>query len=63
MRYGQTIEWTDFWGNTTKLSVTGCETLEIAQQIALEDAKNMSWTPYKWWQWWRWKDTKIKEAK
>jgi hypothetical protein len=59
--YGQTIEWTDFWGQKTKISVTGCSSLEIAKQIALEDAKEMGWTPYKCWQWWRWHDTKIKE--
>ena len=62
MKYGQTIKWTNFWKTEEfEISITSCNSLEDAKQIALEDAKQLGWKPYKWWQWWRWRDTKIKE--
>jgi hypothetical protein len=64
IKYGQTIRWTNFWKTEEfEISVTGCDSLEKAKQIALEDAKQMGWSPRKWWRWWRRRDTNIKEAK
>ena len=60
MSYGQTIKWTEFWGDKYTASRTGHETLEIAQKLVLEDAKKLGWTPRRWWQCWRWHDTKVK---
>ena len=61
IKYGQTIVWTDFWGDRTEIATFGCDSLEEAKKEAIKSAKQCGWIPVKWWQWWRWEDTKIKE--
>lgn len=58
MRYGQSIFWTDFNGNTSKVEVGDCATQDEATNAAIESATAFGWTYPKWWQWWRRYDTR-----
>lgn len=54
MKYGKTIKWS-VWGGI-KQAAGFADTSEKAFELALEKAKQLGWTPPKWWQWWRWGD-------
>lgn len=56
--YGKTITWRSFGGLTVSAAASGCSSPEEAEREALDYAKQMGWTPAKWWQWWRWRDSK-----
>jgi len=58
MDYGQKIIWHDFWRNWQVVHVSGTNP-EHVRKLAIDSAKEMGWTPPKWWQFWRWDDTRI----
>lgn len=39
---------------TTAVEVNGYSSPREALLAAVTDAKELGWTPPKWWQWWRW---------
>jgi hypothetical protein len=55
--HSATIEWTDRDGSSGVLTVSGCNSPAEAWKEVEECARNMGWTPPKWWQWWRINDT------
>lgn len=59
--YGQSVTWTDFNGNITRIEISGRSSMREAKRDALEHAKGCGWTPPRWWQWWRWNDTKAND--
>lgn len=59
--YNQSVKWTDFNGNVTKVEVQGFSSSKEAKTRALESAKEFGWTPPRWWQWWRWNDTQVSD--
>jgi hypothetical protein len=58
--YGQTIRWTDFDGTISRITNSGYDSADEARHEAIERARELGWTPPKWWQFWRWDDTRIK---
>ena len=52
MTFGYEIKW---GGNSC--SVSGCSSQEEAKEKCVKFAKDLGWTPPKWWQFWRWGDT------
>jgi len=58
-KFSVAIEWTVF-GEGKKLSIAdGFASYDMANKIAIKVAKDMGWTPPKWWQFWRWTDTRL----
>ncbi len=56
--YGQTIYWRDLRGVTSAVTVDKCTSPKEATTNAIAFAKELGWTPPKWWQFWRWSDTR-----
>ena len=51
--YGQVVSWSPSLGIRLSVSVIGFETREDARREAIKQAKELGWTPPRWWQWWR----------
>jgi hypothetical protein len=58
--YSQQIKWTDYNGNHALVGVYDHATPGGARHAAINAARELGWTPPRWWQWWRRKDTRIK---
>jgi hypothetical protein len=58
--YAQTIEWTNRKGEFCSVTVYDHATPGAARHAAINAARELGWTPPRWWQWWRWKDTRVK---
>lgn len=52
------IVWTKFNGEKISTSIAS-NCCNYAKQETIRDAKELGWTPPKWWQWWRRNDTRI----
>lgn len=46
--------WVFAWSNWQKTERTILTLHDRTEEDALEVAKEMGWTPIRWWQWWRW---------
>lgn len=55
--FGQTVRWTNFWGDVSNIHTTGHATMDDAQIVGFRMARAMGWTPIGWWKFWRWGDT------
>jgi hypothetical protein len=63
LTFGQTIRWTEFGGIEHALTVNGFMTPGAATRAAIDAAKELGWTPRRWWQFWRYSDTKVTHNK
>lgn len=56
MKCKRPFTWTGFDGISSTVSVEWKDSMEEAFNATLEFARELGWTPPRWWQWWRWRD-------